>query len=175
MSKRATNSMPTAKFEVEKSKPAVRRNLSRFQALPPRTAMPAVPSTKCRVQFQSVASPLPSASCSNASRTPELVDRMQAPGPPDIGEAVRRRERALHALAQMQLFPSHTWPLQREDNCAGSETDAAVTLSDTLSAATPFASPRGTELRRAGGPAARCRPLYYADNTRSDFARGGRM
>ena len=51
------------------------------------------------------------------------------PGPPDIGEAVRRRERAWHALAQMQLLPPHTSPLQREDNGAGSETDAAVTVS----------------------------------------------
>ncbi|OLP82753.1 hypothetical protein AK812_SmicGene36564 [Symbiodinium microadriaticum] len=32
---------------------------------------------------------------------------------------------------------------QQEDNGHGSDTDAAVTLSDTLSAATPFASPRG--------------------------------
>ena len=76
------------------------------------------------------------------------------PGPPDIGEAVRRRERALHALAQMQLLPPHTSPLQREDNGAGSETDAAGTLSDTLSAATPFASPRGAELSGAMAPMA---------------------
>ena len=33
--------------------------------------------------------------------------------------------------------------LQREDHDNGSETDAAVTLSDALSAVTPFASPRG--------------------------------
>jgi len=80
------------------------------------------------------------------------------PGPPDIGEAVRRRERAWHALAQMQLLPPHTSPLQREDNGAGSETDAAVTLSDTLSAATPFASPRGEHQAELSGAMAPMAP-----------------
>ena len=45
------------------------------------------------------------------------------PGPPNIRETARRRERTLHALALMQLLPP-------QDNGNGSETDAAATLSD---------------------------------------------
>ena len=79
------------------------------------------------------------------------------PGPPDDGPTARRRERALHALAQMQLLPPLSSPREGEEHGTGSETDAAITLSDTLSATTPFASPRGevqAELSGAMAPTA---------------------
>ena len=61
------------------------------------------------------------------------------PGPDS--EAANRRQRALHALAQMQLLPPDPRPAALRDHQA--ETDAAETLSDTLSSTTPFASMRG--------------------------------
>ncbi|CAE7669743.1 unnamed protein product [Symbiodinium sp. CCMP2592] len=62
------------------------------------------------------------------------------PGPPCGAAVAQRRERAMHALAQMQLLPS-TRPAALRDRQA--DLDAAETLSDLLSTITPFASPRG--------------------------------
>ncbi|OLP81689.1 hypothetical protein AK812_SmicGene37745, partial [Symbiodinium microadriaticum] len=84
-------------------------------------------------------------------------DRQLTQVPPDDGPTARRRERALHALAQMQLLPPLSSPREGEEHGTGSETDAAITLSDTLSATTPFASPRGevqAELSGAMAPTA---------------------
>ena len=62
------------------------------------------------------------------------VGEADNPGPPQASDVAARRERALHALGQMRLLPP--------DGRAASE---AETLSDTLSANTPFASPRDDE------------------------------
>ncbi|CAE7877636.1 unnamed protein product [Symbiodinium microadriaticum] len=59
----------------------------------------------------------------------ERIGEAANPGPPD--DAARRRDRTLHALAQMGLCRS-----------AAPAASDAETLSDTLSAHTPFATPR---------------------------------
>ena len=65
-------------------------------------------------------------------------------------DLAQRRHRALHALAQMQLLGSGGEASGANGGCAiegGGDTgnaSAAETLSDTLSADTPFASPRGS-------------------------------
>ncbi|CAE7317842.1 unnamed protein product [Symbiodinium sp. CCMP2592] len=73
-------------------------------------------------------------------RTTGRVGEAAHPGPPCGAAVAQRRERAMHALAQMQLLPS-TRPAALRDRQA--DLDAAETLSDLLSTITPFASPRG--------------------------------
>ena len=62
------------------------------------------------------------------------------PGPPSDDPELRR-QRVLHALGQMQLLPPDTRPAALRDH--HTDADAVETLSDTLSATTAFASPRG--------------------------------
>ena len=78
------------------------------------------------------------------------------PGPPSEGDPELRRQRALHALAQMQLLPPGTRPAALRDHQA--DTDAAEILSDTLSATTPFASPRGDAPQQLSGAVAPVTP-----------------
>ena len=62
------------------------------------------------------------------------------PGPPSDDPELRR-QRKLHALGQMQLLPPDPRPAALRDH--HTDADAVETLSDTLSATTVFASPRG--------------------------------
>ena len=71
---------------------------------------------------------------------PRRVGEAAHPGPPSDDPELRR-QRVLHALGQMQLLPPDTRPAALRDH--HTDADAVETLSDTLSATTAFASPRG--------------------------------